>query len=237
MSEDIHLLAGAYALDALDADERREFERHYPDCESCRTEVADFRATAAVLAEAAAEEPPASVRDAVLAGITETRQLSPLEPARTTRRFDLRRAAAPLALAAAVVIAVFGLVALLASDDAPTSEVETLLAAPDAEVAELDGEQGSGRVVWSAEREEIAVVGTGWTEAGDGEAYALWLVDGDDVTAAGLFTPDDGGIRQVVDAGELETVPDLDTADEWAVTVEPEGGSDQPTGEIIYETV
>jgi anti-sigma factor RsiW len=36
---DIHQLAAAYALDALDDRERAEFEAHYPTCPVCRPEV------------------------------------------------------------------------------------------------------------------------------------------------------------------------------------------------------
>ena len=34
---DLHTLTGAYALDALDPDERDAFEAHLPDCDPCRT--------------------------------------------------------------------------------------------------------------------------------------------------------------------------------------------------------
>ena len=42
---DIHQLAAAYALDAVDERERAEFEAHYPTCPICRPEVAGFRET------------------------------------------------------------------------------------------------------------------------------------------------------------------------------------------------
>ena len=42
---DIHQLAAAYALDAVDERERAEFEAHYPTCPVCRPEVAGFRET------------------------------------------------------------------------------------------------------------------------------------------------------------------------------------------------
>ena len=52
---DIHHLAAAYALDALDARERAAFEAHYPSCEVCRADVLEFRSTLAVVAEAEAD--------------------------------------------------------------------------------------------------------------------------------------------------------------------------------------
>ena len=58
MTDDLHHLAAAYALDALDESQRAEFEAHYPTCEICSAEVAEFRDVAATLAAAEAVEPP-----------------------------------------------------------------------------------------------------------------------------------------------------------------------------------
>ena len=52
------MLAGAYALDALDAAERGRFERHLASCRTCPGEVRGYAATAAVLGLAAAATPP-----------------------------------------------------------------------------------------------------------------------------------------------------------------------------------
>ena len=75
---ELHTLTGAYATDALDADERAAFERHLESCASCRQEVVELRATAARLAVAASATAPAALRERVLAEASQTRQLSPL---------------------------------------------------------------------------------------------------------------------------------------------------------------
>jgi anti-sigma factor RsiW len=65
--EDIHELAAAYALDALDGRERDAFEAHLRDCETCTKDVADFRSTAAMLAYAdEGPEPATALRDRLL---------------------------------------------------------------------------------------------------------------------------------------------------------------------------
>ena len=74
---DIHALSGAYAVDALDDDERTEFERHLEVCPECRAEVRSFSETAALIAETGAEAPPASLRESVLSGIGSIRPLPP----------------------------------------------------------------------------------------------------------------------------------------------------------------
>ena len=68
---DVHTLIGAYALDALEDDEREAFERHLAECEPCREEVVGFRRTAVRLAEAAAVVPPPRMRGRVLREIAD----------------------------------------------------------------------------------------------------------------------------------------------------------------------
>jgi anti-sigma-K factor RskA len=48
-NEDLHELLAAYALDALDADERRAFEEHLAGCEPCRADLAQLTGTVGAL--------------------------------------------------------------------------------------------------------------------------------------------------------------------------------------------
>ncbi|MEU8804871.1 hypothetical protein AB0C35_45630, partial [Spirillospora sp. NPDC048819] len=108
MTDDLHALAGPYALDAIDdAGERRLFEAHLAVCETCAAELREFRATTARLGMAVAEAPPPRLRDRVLADIGHVRQLPPV-PAASPRRTSARpvrprrwRRAAAAGLAAA----------------------------------------------------------------------------------------------------------------------------------------
>ena len=78
---DIHALSGAYAIDALDDIERAQFERHLAKCAECRAEVESLREASAMLAETTAVEPPADLRDRLLAEIRTVRPLPPVVPA------------------------------------------------------------------------------------------------------------------------------------------------------------
>jgi anti-sigma-K factor RskA len=89
LSDNLHVLSGSYALDALDAQERAEFERHLQHCPSCEAEVRGLRETAARLAMARAAQPPAQMEQRVLAATYRTRQLPPLAGHRLRR--DLRQ--------------------------------------------------------------------------------------------------------------------------------------------------
>lgn len=69
---DLHSLTGVYALDALDEDERREFEQHLEACEACEREVREFRTVTARLAASAEVPPPPSLRSAVMRATAES---------------------------------------------------------------------------------------------------------------------------------------------------------------------
>jgi anti-sigma factor RsiW len=56
--EQIQEMLGAYALDAVEPEERDEIERHLADCPRCRAEVAEHREVAGLLGYAGSDAPP-----------------------------------------------------------------------------------------------------------------------------------------------------------------------------------
>jgi anti-sigma factor RsiW len=69
MSHDPHDLLAAYALDALDDDERERFERHLEECEECSEQLALLREPVAALAYAAeGPAPPEALRGRIIEG-------------------------------------------------------------------------------------------------------------------------------------------------------------------------
>jgi anti-sigma factor RsiW len=71
---DAHQLAGAYALDALDEEDRTVFERHCSTCEPCRAELAVFRQALTQLSGTLARTPPPALRDRLLAAVAASRR-------------------------------------------------------------------------------------------------------------------------------------------------------------------
>lgn len=232
---DIHQLAAAYALDAVDEHERAEFEAHYPTCPVCRPEVAGFRETLSQVAAAVAVSPPASLKANVMAEISETRQLSPLRPDSVVSldayRQRRNRVFRDLSVAAAIILVAFGAFVVGRnsgdSDDYAT-EAASVFARPDAKTTMLNGTgTGSFKVVWSPSDGKAVVVGDGLAEPGPGKAYELWLVD--DTGAHAVRLLDKAADRQVRRVVSVNGSPL-----QWAVTVEPEGGVDLATGDIIF---
>jgi anti-sigma-K factor RskA len=235
---DIHHLAAAYALDALDARERVAFEAHYPSCEVCRADVLDFRSTLAVVAEAEAVPPPADLRRRVLDEIARTRQLSPHLPSSVTdladRRRRRRRTTATMA-AAAAAMGLFAAGALfVGGSDSPkyATELADVLANSDARFETLGGDgAGRVRVAWSGDADQAVLLADDLPEAPAGLAYELWLIDESGPVPMNMLDRADGGeIRDaIVIGGDGDREP---TA--WGITLEPEAGSASPTGDILF---
>jgi hypothetical protein len=99
-TETLHDLTAAYALDALDASERRDYEAHLARCERCREELASLSETAAALAFGAeAPAPPPQLRERILASARAERpNVLPLRP-----RWALPTAVTAVAAVAAVI--------------------------------------------------------------------------------------------------------------------------------------
>jgi anti-sigma-K factor RskA len=76
--DDMHILAGAYALNALSPDELEPFVDHLSECDTCAVEVREWQATLAELGQSVAVAPPPELRTLVLAGASRLPQLPPL---------------------------------------------------------------------------------------------------------------------------------------------------------------
>ena len=74
---ELHLLTGAYAVDALESAEFDAFERHLTRCGPCATETRGLRETAARLAIGVTLPPPPAMRQRVMDATYQTRQLPP----------------------------------------------------------------------------------------------------------------------------------------------------------------
>jgi len=223
--------AGLYALDALEGDDLIRFEAALVDNDELRIEVAEFRATAAELSVASAEEPPPHLRANVLDAVASTRQHSPVVDMAARRGARLGGVRSSWMAAAAALIVVAGVFGYIVRGDGGTttsSEVAALLAQPDARLVPLTGSDGrSAQVVVSPSKQRLVVVSDQLGAVPDDKAYALWAIGDQGPVLAGLFRPGtDGRVESQVDV-------DLSGAQQLGVTVEPKGGSDQPTTPIL----
>ncbi|MGW3207181.1 anti-sigma factor [Streptomyces sp. NPDC001135] len=254
--EDLHSLAAPYALDALEAGERRRFAKHLHSCDRCAAEVRDLAEDAVRLAWSTAAPAPAGLRERVLAAVRTTPQEQAPVPApgreRTTQlpphvwgtqpppgRTRTPRArplfvplATATAAAALVVASLFAVQAhrsqgRLDAERARGREIAHVLAAPDVRTTTSKDAQGRGiGVIASASEREAVVTLSGYGAPPGGRVHQLWLVrPGAGPRSLGLFA---GGTPLVAKG--------LDTAStSLAVTVEPDGGSAQPTSQPLVQ--
>jgi hypothetical protein len=78
LRHDLHILTGAYALNAVDGAERDRFEHHMRRCRPCGNEVRGLAETATTLAMAVAMPPPAGLKQRVMNAVAVTRQVPPV---------------------------------------------------------------------------------------------------------------------------------------------------------------
>jgi anti-sigma-K factor RskA len=245
LRQDLHALTGAYAADAVGPAERQRFERHLANCPSCENEVAGLQATAARLALAVAKEPPPGFKAAVLAAAAQTRQHPPAldeqsEAAGQRARYRHARSrwrvglAVPLGALAAIAIIVLGITvgvqdSHLSQVTAQQRAVAAVLNAPDARlVSGPTSLGGTATMVVTARLDKMVFTSQGLPALTGAKVYQLWLLTpAGGAISNGLLPPASGGrISPVVAAG-------APAGDRVAVTVEPAGGTKQPTTKPI----
>jgi anti-sigma-K factor RskA len=249
---DLHTLTGAYAADALTLEERQAFEQHLAECEACRHEVAELTTTAARLAVGAATAPPPSLRARVMAEVAATAQL-PAEvspragertgtPAPTT--LESRRQAdagssppwyrQPFAIAAAVLLVVslaLGGLLVRTQQQADQSRsdaqrFEAIIENPSHVVVGRPVTDGGRATVIAADGQAVFLA-RNLPALPSGRAYQLWVLDSAGARSAGVLSPSAGGRVEHFVSG-------VGTGDSLGLTVEPSGGSDQPTTDPIW---
>jgi anti-sigma-K factor RskA len=258
MSE-IHGAVGSYVVNALDGAELEEFEAHLAVCPTCQRELVEFSETTTHLSSLVATPPPAALRGSIMAAIGQVRPLPPELPADDAaeapppasvveptsgsaetvidelalRRRRRSRRILTLAVAAAMVIALSlggWVVSLVQQRQAQVAEsnLETqLLSAPDAKVVAVTTQSGlHTSFVVSKSLNKAMFVGDDLPSAGAGKKYQLWTI-GDDAKAIPDSLFDGGSARKAWFSGDIKAAASL------GVTIEPSGGSSQPTLPLV----
>jgi len=233
---EIHTLAGAFALDALTEIERAGFARHIAECEACATEVAELSETASRLSAAAWEVPPSRLRNAVLAEISHTRQVTGGTVERAVQG-DVRRWRRWTAAAvAAGVVALGGMATVWVVQEQRVGDarqqaqqlrtdqarLNAVLAASDLRLRTSDVPGGGTvTVAISPSLNDGVALMSNLPAPPEGKAYQLWLIQGESPTSAGVMAA-----GQRTGTAVLETIGGADTL---GLTLEPVGGSPLPT--------
>lgn len=221
-------LLGAYALDAVEADEEQSITAHLSDCVRCRQEVDGFREIAALLAGPGVGQPMGGW-DRLAKRVEDP--IAPA-PARTPRWL-----APVLSIAAAMVVGL-GLYSIAIHEDLALMTERAAAAEADL-VAELSTPVGVDAVLTATMQDvgstfvnldasdatEVLIVlsddGTGYLARHnlpaltDGSTYQLWAVVNDHVISAGVLGADPPVVPFRIDPDGLQG---------FAITIEEAGG-------------
>lgn len=229
MSDDAHVLdlLPALALGSLDADDVQRVEGHLSSCLICRRESAAFEIVAAQLAYAVPPvEPPPDLRNRLMDRVHSLRpQPRPLQARPSRPRWRLLPAWGWAGLFLILALAAFNLLLWQRVNNMDYFTTAAGLRAVPLSPADTTS-NATGFVLVSADGEDGALVVDGLPPLAESQQYQLWLLrDGEKISGA-VFSTDEhsyGGTRVRAPRSLLEYSG-------VEITIEPEGGSPQPTG-------
>jgi anti-sigma-K factor RskA len=237
--EELEELLGAYALDAVSGDERRQIERYLERSPRARAEVAELRETAALLAHAGGDAPE-GLWDRIeqSLGAEAPRLRPPSSPGATPlgragRRGRVSAAAAVAAVAAAVTIVALSVQVVRQDDRLDELTADGVLGAAEAAGRDPDAREVSLTSNDGALEADLVYLpdGTGYLtddnfpKLRSDRVYQLWALVGDGPRA--------------ISAGVLGADPKVvafrfsGPVTGFSVTDEHEPGGDQPKGPAI----
>ncbi len=243
-------LAALQALGLPLGDEGVDFTRHLEEgCPVCEELLLDFREASAALAAPLPKVPPSpEVKERLMRSLGPAGAVLPKRSAPSYAR-------ALLALAAVLLLAV------VVSDDVRlrrqreelrsrgaqlAGHLESarrdlarrdlrvkVLASEDVQMLFLGGQgpqpAARAKVFWSERAKRGIVVAGNLAPLAPGKQYELWVFAQGKPVPAGVFDADEAG-RALFESADLSAIP---AAQNFAVTVEPAGGTPQPTGPIV----
>ena len=245
--------AGIDRLMAGDTPLAAAIAAHLAGCSSCTDELDRLRRAAIIIGDAVRTTPPPELRERTLAFVRDVGRIreapAPVASAAAVMPVAVSAATAPSgfgrglawigAIAAAVLIAVTATAFVLdrqAGDRLAVAQAQSaglahvtaatlaLTGEPDSEHVQLAGTDDRwGRVVYSADKGELAVIANGLTEPAGDREYRCWVeIDGQRVPVGKMFFGGDLAFW----AGPVETISDLPPGSTFGVSLVDTAGSD-----------
>jgi anti-sigma-K factor RskA len=232
MEQHVIDLLPAYALDALDPDEKRQVERHLQTCPACQVELQAFREAAGMLAYAARPAvPPERLKQALMRAVRPGQEPATRQPAARwiTRLWQgFVRLSPGLAIAALVLVLALGaanLVLLRQTGQRAATQPFRVVALAGTPASP----QANGLLVISATGREGTLIVDGLPQLDRQHQYQLWLIKDGQRTSGGVFSVYDEGYGAMV----VDSPRPLSEYPAFGITIEPLGGSHGPTGEKV----
>jgi anti-sigma-K factor RskA len=227
----------AYALGALDAEDVAALEAHLQACASCRDELAAYRATSDnLLMTLPPQKPSAALRHRL------QKQLpSAQKAARLRLNWSFSRVAVGIALVLLLALNVLSISQVRALQRQQThlmNQIQNgqmalvMLSYPHTQSFPINEASLTGSLLLDTEYNNAVLILRGLPSIPDDQTYQVWLIaPNEERTSAGLLRPqtDLPFISEPV-----YSIQDLANFVGMGMTIEPAGGSDQPTGLPIF---
>lgn len=253
-SKEIEELLPFYALDALTDEERQQVESYLAGHPETRTRLESMAEAVSALPQGLSPvEPPRRIKDALMARVYAERRARTArveQPSRRVRRFENIFQALSLGAAIAAIIWAVALNLQLQKVQKDVALLGDALAAQsnsleqiNAKLPELDSSavvtitvngteahpRAHGELIADPNSTSAVLVIAGLGQLEAGKTYQVWLIDGSGPQSAGLLTVDKNGQGVLIVTSDL-TIGSFQTL---GISVEPDGGSAEPTGEIV----
>lgn len=228
--EDCHERCALYSLGAMEPEEARRFEEHLERCKTCQAELAGYMEVVGLLAlDGPKISPPSSLRHRLLERIAAEARIPYIGARRRSVNWLLLAAASLLITTLALTVALFRAERELGRLRARVKEIEeinSVLRSPGTRIIHMAGQQShSGGVLYWDTQNNRWVISVGLPPPPPGKVYQLWFVTPEAKISAGLIHTDANGHGFAT----VRVPPEMTQIAAAAITLEPAGGSHQPT--------
>lgn len=227
----------AYALGTLDAEDVAALESHLRTCASCRDELAAYRQISeGLLTAIPPKAPPAALRQRLQKHLPSAQRAD-----RPRRAWSFNQLALGLAIIILLALNLFSLVQMQSIQRQQaqfTREIQTsqialaMLAYPGTQSLTINDPNIAGALLLDKDRSVAVLIVWNLPQLQNNQTYQAWLIDRQgDRTSAAIFNPNPNlpfTSVSILSPSELSAFTGL------GVTVEPAGGSKQPTGSRVF---
>jgi anti-sigma-K factor RskA len=257
MDPRIEELLPFYVLDALTEEEKELVESYLAEHPEARIQVQDLQSGASALPyTVSAVEPPGQVKEALMRRVTadaqarqRTEARAPAEPSRGRLRLEDLFRVLSLGAATVAILWAFALNGQIARLQDQVASLNDQVTAQSESLDELirnlpqTGEsdiisvslkstetqpRALGQLIADPNDQSAMLVISGLPPLEPGQTYQVWLI-GNAPVSAGLLTVDENGQSVLIITSE-EAIGSFNSV---GISIEPEGGSMEPTGEIV----
>jgi anti-sigma-K factor RskA len=228
----------ACALGALDADEAAALEMHLKTCASCRDELAAYRALSdSLLMATPPKSPPASVRRQLQSKLPSARRSLPQPVRWSWSQFAVAFVLAILLLLNA--FSAFQLQSLQRQQAQLSHQLQSeqtalaLLSYPGIKTVSINASAITGTLLVDEDRNAVAIFAWNLPQLPQNQTYQAWLINSkEERVSLGTFRSDPTlpfTSFSIISPNNLSNFIGI------GVTVEPSGGSLQPTGTRLFQ--